>query len=146
MDTKKALLLLRDAKQAHRQWVVHARALVQGLPVNEEIISLEPTNCDFGRWYYSYGQDLLSLPEFNSIENLHDELHLLYMQIYNDLSRQEKPSFMARLLGQKAQADPQQRKNAILAYKQLDIISRQIIDKVDKLAVQLESMNKLQKT
>ncbi|MCU7960020.1 MAG: CZB domain-containing protein [gamma proteobacterium symbiont of Bathyaustriella thionipta] len=146
MDTQKALLLLRDARQAHRQWVVHARALVQGLPIKKESVPLEPTHCDFGRWYYSYGQDLLSLPEFSSIEVLHDELHLLYMQIHSGLFQQEKPSLMARMLGQKAQPDLQQRKKALQDYKQLDMISRMIISKIDKLIAQLESMTKIQNT
>ena len=83
----KILQELNSAKIAHERWVKRAEHLVDGLPVDQSFIPLDPTECGFGRWLYSdMGQRLRLLKEYRSlieqIEFYHDKLHDIYRKIY----------------------------------------------------------------
>jgi len=83
----KILQELNSAKIAHERWVKRAEHLVDGLPVDQSFIPLDPTECGFGRWLYSdMGHRLRLLKEYKSlieqIEFYHDKLHDIYRKIY----------------------------------------------------------------
>ena len=75
-----------NAKVAHTQWVRRADHLISGLPVEKKFIPLDPTECTFGRWFYSQGSQLRTLKSLkeisDAIEKQHDKLHDIYGKIY----------------------------------------------------------------
>ena len=75
-----------NAKVAHERWVRRADHLISGLPVEKQFIPLEPTSCEFGKWFYSQGSQLRTLDSLkeilSGIEKQHDKLHDIYGKIY----------------------------------------------------------------
>ena len=81
---------LGQAKIVHLRWVKRVDHLVSGLPVEKDLISIDPTQCGFGKWLYGpIGEKLRSEYIFEStiykIETYHDRIHELYGEIYNIL-------------------------------------------------------------
>ncbi len=77
---------LTAAKVAHTKWVRKAKHLVESLPVKEDMIPIDSTDCKFGQWFYSEGIRFKIDDSFSSIlgkiEKEHTELHNLYLKIY----------------------------------------------------------------
>lgn len=77
---------IKKAKNAHLLWVKRAKHLVQDLPVAENMIPLDPKECEFGHWFYAQAIKFDSLPStakiIKDIEACHDLVHDLYFDIY----------------------------------------------------------------
>ena len=102
MDKKNVVDTLRSAALAHKKWTANAHALINGIPLDKAQVPVNSTECEFGKWYYSDGQDLRDLPGFREVEDLHDRLHKTYMEIFVLLfgEVQNKTSFFGRLFGE----------------------------------------------
>ena len=85
-----ALDLVLRAKAAHLKWRSYAQGMVEGVDCPPDSVPLEPTECEFGKWYYGQGKEMLGeLAFYRALKAPHDMLHSLYKQIY-DLARQGK--------------------------------------------------------
>ncbi len=132
---------LRDARKSHKRWVNYALALIQGIPVEKDQVPVIATDCAFGQWYYGMAQSLKKLPSFEAIEEPHTQLHDIYIEIFNLLFGQKKSGFFSKLLGKSARIDEQNRKLAMEKYKQLDRLSREIIQRLEALEKEVQAMD-----
>ena len=86
MTKSKIYKYIIDAKIAHLTWVRKAEHLIDGLPVTEGMIPLDPTFCTFGKWLYNEGSNLRKIKDIddnlNKIEKYHNNLHQHYAAIY----------------------------------------------------------------
>lgn len=134
MDKNEVITLIRNAKAGHKRWVENAISLIKGLPLDQSQVPVNATECVFGQWYYSTGQDLKSFVVFKDIEKYHDGLHKTYREIFVLLfDEQEKPSWLSRLFGTSSTV-VEERQNA--AREKLQILeqqSRSIMKKLDEL-------------
>lgn len=103
LDKEQVLIQIRRAKTAHLRWRAYAMALSSGYTVEEGQLPLQPTDCQFGQWYFGQGQALKDLPEFQAIDIPHKQVHAIYQDIFQQLFGQPEPSFWQKLLGSKAQ-------------------------------------------
>jgi hypothetical protein len=55
VDKESTLEQLRNAKKAHIAWVQRANALIEGLPVEQQQVPVNCTECKFGIWFYGEG-------------------------------------------------------------------------------------------
>ena len=134
LEKKKEIIgKLRDAKKAHRRWVSNAQILMQGVPVKNDQLPLNETECGFGAWYYGEGQALKSHGVFKAIEAPHTALHTTYLQIFNLLFRERKVSLFGRLLGKKAEPSQAELDEARKLFSVLNAESMKIMDLLDKL-------------
>lgn len=80
---------LKEAKTAHKKWMSYVQILIRLENVHEakEMIPINYTLCGFGKWYYGEGQEINDIDGFNEIENTHQMVHDIYLQIY-DLYKQ----------------------------------------------------------
>jgi len=131
---------LRKAKRAHKRWVGHALAMIEGIPVDKDQVPINYTDCVFGNWYYDEGQDLSGIDEFAAIEEPHTELHVIYMEIFNILFAQKKKSFFSKLIGKSTQLSEADKQLARAKYRTLEEVSKRIIDKLDALEKRLKLM------
>jgi hypothetical protein len=84
VNKKNALEKLRKAKGAHIKWRAYAQALVSGVSVSEEKISINHTECAFGQWYHGEGKQKLGhLASYEGIYTPHEMLHEIYKQIFD---------------------------------------------------------------
>jgi len=131
---------LRQAKMAHKRWVGHASAMIEGIPIEKDQVPINYTDCKFGHWYYDHGQNLSSLQEFKEIEEPHTELHHIYMEIFNLLFGKKKRTFFDKLIGRTAKLSDEDRKLARVKFRTLDQASKEIIAKLDKLEAKVKKM------
>ena len=86
MTVSSILHQTNNAKIAHTKWVRRIDHLISGLPVEQKMIPLDPTFCEFGQWFYSQGSKLRTLDSLKEIlekiEKQHDEAHDIYGKIY----------------------------------------------------------------
>lgn len=77
--------LLKKAKTAHKIRISYVQILVRLGNIHEakEMIPINYTLCEFGKWYYGEGQSINDIVGFNEIENVHQKVHDIYLQIDN---------------------------------------------------------------
>ena len=73
-DTKR--FVAAPVKAAHRAWIVRLSNLIKGKEsFSAESVS-QPTECDFGKWYYNEGNKLFgNSTTFRELEEIHDQIH-----------------------------------------------------------------------
>jgi hypothetical protein len=142
MTTKTEIITrLLDAKKAHRRWVSNAQILMQGIPVQNDQLPLNETECGFGEWYYGEGQALRKYDVYKAIEAPHTALHNTYLQIFNLLFRKRKVSLFARLLGNKAEPTETELEEAKKLFSSLNTESQTIMEQLDALEDIILSMD-----
>lgn len=78
-----ALSRIRQAKSSHIRWRAYAQGLVAGVKVKDERLPIRHTDCQFGKWYFGEGDELLGrIGIYQDIEGPHEMLHSIYEQIY----------------------------------------------------------------
>lgn len=140
-EKKRLIQKLRDAKKAHRRWVSHAQILIEGVPVKNDQLPLNETECGFGHWYYGLGQALNGYPQFRAIETPHTQLHSTYLQIFNLLFRERKLSLFGKLLGKKAEPSAEELEEAKTLFKVLNSKSEEIMELLNDLEKLIISMS-----
>jgi len=140
MDTRDILDRLRTAKSAHLGWVNRARALIDGKPVDKEKVPVMPTDCIFGKWYYSDGRKLASLPSYQAIEEPHNQLHAIYQEIFDLLFSRDKGNFIARLFDGSGKQE-KRREQAREKFLELQRMSDVIVARLDALERDIRAMD-----
>ena len=133
MNTLETLDKIRAAKRSHVTWVKRTRALIDGLPVDQEKVPVLPTECIFGQWYYGDGKNLSKLETFKAIENTHNQLHNTDADIFKLLFENNKPSLLKRMLGVSAKPKQQNIDAANILFLELQTMSDVIVTKLEAL-------------
>jgi len=130
--------MLRDAVRTHKQWTENAHSLIKGVPLDKRLVPINSTDCEFGKWYYSDGQNIRNMPGFKEVEKLHGELHNTYREIFAILfgEIEQTPSFFSRLFGHTHQMNNDNRKIAMNKYNKLHDQS----ERITKQLIQIEKM------
>jgi hypothetical protein len=127
---------LRAAKAAHINWVQRAKLLISGFDVNEESIPVNSTECKFGKWFYGEGQLLQSIRNnpmdcMQKIEQLHFELHDVYLNIFKIYYDAGKKSFFSKLFGSKKKVSVEDQQKAQEYFKEMEAISKKLIEEIN---------------
>ena len=137
MDKDNIIDLLQKAKKAHIQWVIRAQALTEGLPVQKEAIPMDCTECAFGLWLYSDGQDITKLPGMDvmkEIEAKHYDLHAVYLKIFSIFFPDNKQGFFAKIFASKPKITQEQQAQA----KEEFLVLKGISDELTAMLSRLE--------
>lgn len=133
MNKQQSLEAIHIAKAAHIQWRARAQALVAGVPVAQEQVPLIHTDCKFGKWYYGPGQSLNFLSSFRAVEEPHEQLHNVYLKIFNVLFGEDHRSFLSTLFGSKRKHEAAKRAEAEKYLEHLVGISRTLLEAIELL-------------
>lgn len=88
LDKRKALQLLRLAKTAHLKWLGYAIEFINGQTVAESKAPALHTDCEFGRWYYGEGRELLGyLEHYLLVDEAHRIMHGICRDIFAGVKR-----------------------------------------------------------
>jgi len=86
MLKKSILKQLSLAKKAHLLWIERANTLIYSTSLNKDFIPFDSTECGLGVWINQEGKKLRHIKRIDElikdIENHHDELHNIYLNIY----------------------------------------------------------------
>jgi len=140
MNKEEVISHLRAAKSAHIKWLQKAKLLINGLEIEEDAIPVNSTECNFGKWFYSNGQILNGLSNnpiecMNSIEQLHFDLHDVYMKIFTVYFTNKKQSgFFAKLFKLKRKRiSEKEHAMAESYYDEMEKISTLLLENINKL-------------
>ena len=138
MNKSDILTQLRAAKAAHINWVQRAKLLISGFDVNEDSIPVNSTECKFGKWFYSDGQLLSTIRNnpsecMTEIEDLHFQLHDVYLNIFSIYYNTEKKSFFSKLFGSKKKISDSDRELAKQYYIEMEEISKKLIENINRM-------------
>jgi len=125
MTKKEALAYLRAAKSSHIQWRSHVQGFTLGITVDPRHLPLIHTDSFFGRWYYSEGQTLSSLPSYDEINSYLEEVHQRYMVLQQYV---ETPPQKAGLFSSQSKADKQRKQKIKTLLDEVFYSSKKLIE------------------
>lgn len=134
---------LRSAKVAHLKWVQRAKSLISGMPVEKEAIPLDYTDCIFGKWFYSDGQNIALMPGMNVMDEIgskHTELHEIYFKIFQVYFGESHKSFFSKLLRIKKKVSPAELEMAQQYYTNLEEVSKELLDLIGRLERRINAL------
>lgn len=143
MTKQETMTQLADAKKAHIKWMIRAKSLIEGIPVEKDAIPLDSTECAFGEWFYGAGQQLNALPNndcLDMIETLHASLHDLYLRIFKIYFGTTDRSVLSRLFGTKRKVSQAEKEMAREQYAALESVSKELLHEITKLERRLYAM------
>ena len=84
MNKRDLIISIRAARADHIRWKAYISIALRGIVTtnSEEMLPIVHTECGFGKWYYGVGSSLSSLENYQSLEDPHEMLHEMYIQIY----------------------------------------------------------------
>lgn len=129
---------LRAAKAAHINWVQRAKMLISGFTMDETAIPVNSTQCKFGMWFYSDAQKLNALPNhslecMSTIEQLHFDLHDVYMNIYKIYYETESGGFFSKIFGKKKKITDDSKQLAKEYFTKMEGISKELVNEINKM-------------
>ncbi len=138
---------LIDAKEAHIKWVRRAKHLVENLPLSEDMIPVDSTECSFGCWFHKEASRLKVLRGFEElveeIDALHTKLHDIYIRIYKIYFVDTKRSWLLKaILGEKKEVPAHKQEEAQHHFLELEGVSSKLIKKIEQLERALLSVRR----
>ncbi|MEA1953673.1 MAG: CZB domain-containing protein [Campylobacterota bacterium] len=138
MKKNEVLSQLRAAKAAHINWVQRAKLLISGFEMDKDSIPINSTQCRFGKWFYSDAQKLNGLRNnpmecMTDIEQLHFQLHDIYMDIYKIFYETQTQGFFSKLFGKKKNITDAQKELAKDYYNSMEEVSKQLIEQINRM-------------
>ena len=143
MEKENLLNELRSAKVAHLKWVQRAKSLISGMPVEKEAIPLDYTDCVFGKWFYSVGQEIALLPGMSVIDTIgekHTALHNMYFKIFQIYFGDTGRSFFSKLLKMKKKVSRAEEEMALQYYNELEGISKELLEVIGRLERRINAL------
>ena len=138
MKKNEVLDQLRAAKAAHINWVQRAKMLIAGFKIGEESIPVNSTECKFGQWFYSEAQKLNALQNnplecMSKIEQLHFQLHDIYMNIYKIYYNTEPSGFFSKLFGRKRKISDDSKRLAGEYFNAMQEVSNELLQEINRM-------------
>lgn len=88
MNRIKALAMLLEGRQAHLQWRIHARALIEGGVLDDAKAPVDASCCDFAKWYEGDAKACLGfLGHYQLVAESHSVMHAMYGEIHEQVRR-----------------------------------------------------------
>lgn len=130
-------------KKAHISWVQRANALIEGLPVEQQQVPVNCTECKFGVWFYGEGQHLNTIPGMEilkEIEQYHFELHEVYLKIFSIYFKDSERSFLSKLFGVKRKISLEEQEKAQDHFRKLKEISEKLLPSIERLERRINAL------
>ncbi|MDM5270630.1 CZB domain-containing protein [Sulfurovum sp. zt1-1] len=138
MQKNEVLEQLRAAKAAHINWVQRAKLLISGFQVDESSIPVNSTQCQFGKWFYSDAQKLNAMQNnpmecMSSIEQLHFDLHDIYLNIYKIYYETESKGFFEKIFGKKKKITDEAKTLAKEYFNNMEEVSKKLVAEINRM-------------
>ncbi|MBU0633365.1 CZB domain-containing protein [bacterium] len=138
MDKAHTLAQLIVAKSSHVRWAQRAKLLIKGLDIQKDDIPIDSKECEFGKWFYGDGQKLSALSSrqeecISKIEQLHNDLHEKYLNIYNIYFGNHKQGVLSKFFKIRQEVSIHDITKAKEYYDKLEEISNELIAQINLL-------------
>ncbi|MGC9351394.1 MAG: CZB domain-containing protein [Sulfurovum sp.] len=138
MEKSEILEQLRAAKAAHINWVQRAKLLISGFQIDESSIPVNSTQCQFGKWFYTDAQKLNAMQNnpvecMSTIEQLHFDLHDIYLNIYKIYYETESKGFFSKIFGKKKKINEDAKELAQKYYQNMEEVSKKLVAEINRM-------------
>jgi len=147
MKKEEIIEKLRRAKNSDLQWIEKAKSIIKGNKNDIAIIPIDAIHSEFGKWFYSEGEQLKKLSNnplecMKNIELLHQEFHKCYFDIYHIYyNESKKAKFFSKLMGAKrAEVDESEYNEAMSILEKMKEYAKDFISEVERLERRLEAV------
>lgn len=129
---------IRASKSSHIRWKSYVQIALRGIVTDKTQASLPivQTECEFGQWYYGEGMFLSLLPNFQALEEPHEMLHEMYIQIYT----LQKAKLQGGFFSSKRKMLARRKEEVSLLIANLNDYSRIMIETIRQLEVDVIQM------
>ena len=144
MEKESIIEHLRNAKMAHLKWVQRAKSLISNIPIKEEAIPLDYTECAFGKWFYTEAQELALMPGMDCIkliEEKHTELHNIYFKIFKIYFSDTNRSFFSKMLNLRKKVSTAEQDIAQEYYVELEETSKELLGYIERLERRVSALS-----
>ncbi len=128
------LKAIREARLSHNSWKSYAHLIAKGVVDDEKfnnMTPLVPTECGFGKWYFTEGVVLSKFSSYKNIEAPHEKIHDIYADIYKLIHEKVKTGWF------QSKKSAEERRD-----KEVDALLEKMDEQVELL---LEHLDKLEK-
>ncbi len=137
---------LHAAKVAHVSWVQKAKLLIEGIEVDEKSIPVNSTECKFGMWFYSDAQRLRAMPNcsdesMSDMEELHFQLHDIYLKIFKLYYSKEDIGFFRKLFGKKRVVSNVEKDFAKKYFDEMEQVSKKLLQEINRMERRINAIN-----
>lgn len=144
MQLSEVMDRLSAARLAHLKWVARAEGLLAGLPLDKDQVPVMQTDCEFGKWYFGPGHALNKLASYRALEEPHEMLHKVYMQIFNHLYGADDRSMLGKMFGSAKKHKEKQLEEARKLLPSLKGQSEVLLKNIDILERDIQALAKRQ--
>ncbi|HHT00661.1 MAG TPA: hypothetical protein ENK73_07380 [Thiomicrospira sp.] len=138
MSKKESIAYLRAAKSSVVQWRSHVQGYALGMPVDQRHLPLVHTDSFYGRWYYSEGQQLSSLPSYDAINDYLEDVHHKYMELHKLL---QTPIKKAGLFGSQDKLDQERKEQVKVLMDSTFVSAKMLVDATIQLEHELMELS-----
>jgi len=128
MNKEQTIESIDNARKAHIAQMEKIEALLRGKKVENPTYP-EKTKCQFGKWLYdedNHVKDILGSQFYSNIEILHARWHEEYSRIFNIFFKEEKKSFLSKLLAS-SKIDEMEMDKARLYHSELKVTTEELL-------------------
>lgn len=138
MTKREIIMQIRASKSSHVRWKSYVQIGLRGIVTDKTQASLPivQTECEFGQWYYGKGMFLSLLPNFQALEEPHEMLHEMYIQIYT----LQKAKLQGGFFSSKRKMLKRRKEEITLLIANLNDYSRIMIEIIRQLEVDVIQM------
>lgn len=128
MDKTKTLESIQNARRAHEAQMDKIKAAIDGEKVDDPT-AVAKTKCAFGMWLYddeNHLRNILGSLFYDNMEVLHDKWHTEYFRLFNIFFKEEKKTFLSRMIGSSKVSEMELDK-AKLYYSELERTTKKLL-------------------
>lgn len=127
---------LDKAKQEHLLWMKRIHLMVFGFGVSKDSVVLNPTESNFGKWFYDEAQKLKELSNAKleclvHVEASHLKTHDIYFEIYKIFFKKDSNGIINKLLS--PNLSQEELDLAKENYEELKVASNELMDNTLRL-------------
>lgn len=137
MQNKTLIELLQKAKVEHVQCMVSAEELTEDGYIQRNNISIDFSECVFGKWLQMDGKEIMSLPGMTVLKDIeikHFDLHAVYTNILSIYTPATNKKFITKILPFQIKVSPEQEAKA----KDQFLILHKIFDELRTMFLRVE--------
>ena len=135
------------AKNSHLTWIKRANQLILNTSLNKDFIPFDSTECSLGVWINKEGKKLRHIRKFDTliknIESHHNELHNIYLNIYQIFFMIPKQkSFFQKLFNFGSEIENEEIKDAVkLHLEDIQNSSETLLKLLNELEEQIKRLS-----
>jgi len=143
MKKEEIIHALENARETHLREMDKIKSLLRGKEV-KDMTPMSKTKCVFGKWLLNDKEQIMSFlgaQFYEILDTVHGTWHMEYAKIHMILKQENKKGFLSNIFGSH-QVDVLELEKAKVYYKDLELITKEILRVLDASQRRVQALNK----